>query len=218
MRLLLVEDHHELAEWLGKNLRQAGYAVDTVHRGDHADQFLQTDHFDLVILDLSLPGMDGLDVLRRFRQRSGNTPILVLTARGATDDRVKGLNMGADDYLAKPFEWMELEARLKALLRRGVTQTLTIEVGQLSFDTASRLTTVNGSVVLLTPKETAVLEALLTRRGRPVSRDTLFDMVYSLEQDTRSEAIEIHVHRLRKKLEGSGVNIRTMRGLGYVLE
>lgn len=218
MRLLLVEDHQELAEWLAKSLRQAGYAVDVATRGDHADQFLQTESIDVVILDLSLPGMDGLEVLRRLRQRGGSVPVLVLTARGATDERVKGLNMGADDYLPKPFEFTELEARLKALLRRGSSQPPVIQVGSLCFDTASRMTSKDGQALALTPKETAVLEALIVRRGRPVSREALFEMMYSLEQDTRSEAIEIYVHRLRKKLEGSGVTIRTMRGLGYLLE
>lgn len=218
MRLLLVEDHQELAEWLAKSLRQAGYAVDLAMRGDHADQFLQSEKIDVVVLDLSLPGMDGLEVLRRLRQRGGSMPVLVLTARGATDERVKGLNMGADDYLPKPFEFAELEARLKALLRRGVTHAPVIQVGNLSFDTTSRLASMNGQPLSLTPKETAVLEALLVRRGRPVSREALFEMIYSLEEDARAEAIEIYVHRVRKKLEGTGVSIRTMRGLGYLLE
>jgi len=219
MRLLLVEDHAELAEWVAKALRQAGYAVDVVNRGDHADHALYAQPYDLAILDLSLPGMDGLEVLRRLRQRpqGAHLPVIVLTARGATEDRVKGLNLGADDYLAKPFELSELEARIKALLRRSGNLLPTVRVGQLEFDTTSRLVSVRGAPLALTPRELAVLEALLSRLGRPVSREALFEKVFSFDQEARSEAIEIYVHRLRKKLEGSGVAINTLRGIGYLL-
>ncbi len=217
MRILLAEDHPELGEWLAKSLRQAGYAVDVADRGDHAEHFLQSESYDGLILDLTLPGKDGLEVLRNLRGRGSRIPVLILTARGAVDDRVKGLNLGADDYLAKPFELNELEARLRALLRRSAGFNPVIRVGRLDFDTVSRMSSVDNQPLALTPRELAVLEALLLRAGRPLSREALFEKVFSLDQEARAEAIEIYVHRLRKKLEGSGVRITTVRGLGYML-
>ena len=217
MRILLVEDHPELSEWLSKALGQGGYAVDVAERGDHAEHFLRGQEYDAVLLDLSLPGMDGLEVLRRLRDRGSRVPVLILTARGAVDDRVRGLDLGADDYLAKPFELSELEARLKALLRRAGNFNPLVRVGQLEFDTVSRLATVAGQPLSLTPREMAVLEALISRIGKPVAREALFEKVFSLDQEARAEAIEIYVHRLRKKLEGSGAAITTLRGLGYLL-
>ena len=223
MRLLLVEDHAELAEWVGRSLRQAGFVLDVLGRGDHADQALRTEHYDVVILDLSLPGLDGLEVLRRLRKRESGpdsgapTPVLVLTARGSTEERVDGLNLGADDYLTKPFELAELEARIKALLRRAGNQVPRVRLGRLEFDTTSRMATVDGQVLALTPRELAVLEVLLSRVGRPVAREALFQKVFEFDADARVEAIEIYVSRLRKKLEGAGVVINTLRGLGYLL-
>jgi two-component system response regulator TctD len=217
MRLLLVEDHPELAEWVGRTLTQAGYAIDTLNRGDHADHALLTQPYDLVILDLSLPQMDGLEVLRRLRSRGSTIPVLVLTARGSTEERVQGLNLGADDYLAKPFELEELEARIKALLRRSGGHVPLVRVGRLEFDTNTRLAKVDGEVLGLTPRELSVLEALISRLGRPVPREVLFEKVFAFDQDARAEAIEIYVHRLRKKLEGSGAQVSTLRGLGYLL-
>ncbi len=217
MRLLLVEDHPDIAEWVGKALSQSGYAVDHLERGDHADQALATEAYDLVILDLSLPKMDGLEVLRRLRDRGATVPVLILTARGATEDRVRGLNLGADDYLSKPFELSELEARIKALLRRSSGQTPTLRIGRLEFDTNTRQVSVAGTALALTPRELAVFEALAARLGKPVSRDTLFEKIFAFDAEVRAEAIEIYVHRLRKKLEGSGANISTLRGLGYAL-
>lgn len=223
MRLLLVEDHADLAEWVGRALRQAGFVLDVLGRGDHADQALRTEHYDVVILDLSLPGMDGLEVLRRLRHREGApdasppTPVLVLTARGSTEERVQGLNLGADDYLTKPFEIAELEARIKALLRRAGNQVPLVRLGRLEFDTTTRMATIDGEPLALTPRELAVLEALLSRIGRPVAREALFEKVFEFDADARVEAIEIYVSRLRKKLEGAGVAINTLRGLGYLL-
>lgn len=217
MRILLVEDHPDLCEWVAKSLRQAGYVVDTAERGDYAEHFLLTGSYDGVLLDLSLPGKDGLDVLRSLRARGSRVPVLIFTARGTVDDRIKGLNLGADDYLPKPFELAELEARLKALLRRSAGQNPEIRLGDLVFDTVSRLPSVRGAPLALTPRELAVLEALLARIGRPVARDLLFEKIFSMEKDARAEAIEIYVHRLRKKLEGSGVQITTVRGLGYLI-
>jgi len=219
MRLLLVEDHAELAEWVAKALRHAGYALDVLDRGDHADHALRSQAYDLVILDLSLPGLDGLEVLRRLRsrQQGSPTPVLVLTARGTTEDRVKGLNLGADDYLPKPFELAELEARIKALLRRSGNLVPLVRIGRLEFDTTTRMASVEGKPLALTPRELAVLEALLSRAGRPVAREALFEKVFDFDAEARVEAIDIYVSRLRKKLEGSGVAINTLRGLGYLL-
>jgi two-component system response regulator TctD len=217
MKILLVEDHPELCDWVARSLRQSGYAVDTADRGDHAEHYLRSGDYDLVLLDLTLPGKDGLEVLSGLRARGSRVPVLIFTARAAVDDRIRGLNLGADDYLPKPFELGELEARLKALLRRANAQTPEIRLGELVFDTVSRMTTVRGQALALTPRELAVLEALLHRQGRPVARDVLFEQIFSMEQDTRPEAIEIYVSRLRKKLEGSGVAITTVRGLGYLI-
>lgn len=219
MRLLLVEDHAELAEWVARALRQAGYALDLMTRGDHADHALLTQHYDLVILDLSLPGLDGLEVLRRLRarERGSHTPVLVLTARGSTEEKVQGLNLGADDYLPKPFDLAELEARIKALLRRSGNQAPLVRLGRLSFDTTTRMVCVDEQPLALTPRELAVLEALLSRVGRPVAREALFEKVFDLDTEVRVETIEIYVSRVRKKLEGSGVAITTLRGLGYLL-
>lgn len=219
MRLLLVEDHAELALWVSKTLRQSGFVVDVIERGDLAATALLTQSYDLVILDLSLPGMDGLEILRRIRnhEKTARLPVLLLTARGAPEDRVKGLNLGADDYLPKPFEVTELEARIKALLRRSSNVVPMVHVGQLDFDTTTRVASVQTRPLSLTQRELAVLEALISRQGRPVARDTLFGKVFGLDDDVRPEAIELYVHRLRKKLEGSGAAIITMRGLGYML-
>ncbi|WP_028312323.1 response regulator [Derxia gummosa] len=217
MRLLLVEDQQELAEWLARALRQGGHAVDVMARGDHADHALLTQPYDLLVLDLSLPGIDGLEVLRRLRARGSAIPVLILTALGSTEDRVRGLNLGADDYLAKPFELAELEARIKALLRRGGGRAPVLRVGRLEIDSSSRLVSLDGRPVALTPRELAVLEALVARLGRPVSRELLFEKVFDFDADARPEAIESYISRLRKKLEGSGATITTMRGLGYLL-
>lgn len=217
MKILLVEDHPELAEWVAKSLRQDGYAVDTADCGNHAEHYLLTGDYDGVLLDLSLPGKDGLDVLRSLRARGSHVPVLIFTARGSVDDRIKGLDLGADDYLTKPFVLAELEARLKALLRRSAGNNPVVRLGDLEFDTVSRLPSVRGAALALTPRELAVLEALLSRIGRPVARDALFEKIFSMDQDARAEAIEIYVCRLRKKLEGSGVCITTVRGLGYLI-
>ena len=218
MRLLLVEDHPELAEWLGKALTQGGYVVDRLERGDHADHALACESYDLVILDLSLPKMDGLEVLRRLRSRASTVPVLILTARGATEDRVRGLNLGADDYLPKPFELEELEARIKALLRRSSGHTPLLRIGRLEFDTTTRQVAIDGHTLALTPRELAVFEALAARLGKPVSRESLFEKIFAYDAEARTEAIEVYVHRLRKKLEGSGAAVSTLRGLGYVLD
>ncbi|WP_434514214.1 response regulator [Dechloromonas sp. ARDL1] len=217
MRLLLVEDHPDLSKWLVGWLSRGGFVVDALGRGDLADLALKNERYDLVILDLSLPGLDGLEVLRRLRNNGDSTPVLVLSARGAKEDRVRGLNLGADDYLPKPFELDELEARIKALLRRSGSQTPRTKIGRLVFDTLAREVTIDGKLLPLTPRELAVLEALVPRLGRPVSREAVFKRVFEFDSDARIESIEIYVHRLRKKIEGSDATIITFRGLGYAL-
>ena len=219
MRLLLVEDHADLALWVAKTLRHSGFAVDIVGRGDHALAAVYAQAYDLVILDLSLPGVDGIDVLREMRrqEKTALTPVLILTARATLDDKVRGLNLGADDYLSKPFELVELEARIKSLLRRSGNVAPLVHVGRLAFDTTARVASVEGKTFSLTPRELAVLEALVSRLGTPVARHVLFEKIFSFDDEARPEAIEIYVHRLRKKLEGTGASVATLRGLGYVL-
>jgi two-component system response regulator TctD len=222
MRILLVEDHAELSRWISRALQASRLTVECVMNGADADALLHTQEYALVILDLTLPKMDGLDVLKRLRARGSKTPVLVLTARGGLSDRVQGLNLGADDYLPKPFELAELEARVKALLRRSQgNEAVTLICGALSFDTVSRAFSYLGAPLALTPREHAVLEVLLTRVGRAVPKEKLFDEVFSLDDDANLDAIEIYVHRLRKKLESDAPGaaaITTLRGLGYLLE
>ncbi|MEP6964650.1 MAG: response regulator [Polaromonas sp.] len=219
MRLLLIEDSAELAKWLAKALQGGGYAVDLAHDGKDADHLLFSQPYDAVILDLGLPSMDGLTVLRRLRARGNAVPVMVLTARGELSDRVAGLNLGADDYLAKPFELAELEARLHALIRRthGVSAPL-ITLGPLSYESVGRVFKLAGSTLVLRPKEHAVLEVLLLRGGKAISKEKLFEKVFSVDATTGQDVVEIYIHRLRKQLHNSGIAIVTLRGLGYLLE
>ncbi|WP_348695822.1 response regulator [Duganella fentianensis] len=225
MRILLVEDHTELSHWLAKALREANLTVECADNGADADALLHTQDYALVILDLTLPRMDGLDVLRRLRARPaprGQTPVLILTARGGLEDRVQGLNLGADDYLSKPFELAELEARVKALLRRSLgNEALIHNCGALSFDTVTRMFSYGGQALALTPREHAVLETLITRSGRAVSKEKLFDEVFALADDANLDAIELYIHRVRKKLDlaiPDAAVITTLRGIGYLLQ
>ena len=222
MRILLVEDHVELSRLVSKALQDAHLSVECARNGADADSLLLTQEYALVILDLTLPKMDGLEVLKRMRARGNRAPVLILTARGGLTDRVNGLNLGADDYLAKPFELEELEARVKALLRRSQSsETVTVNCGALCFDTVSRTFTYGGELLALTPREHAVLEALLVRHGHTVPKEKLFQQVFSLDDNASVDAIEIYIHRLRKKLEHAGpgrVSITTLRGLGYLLQ
>lgn len=224
MRILLVEDHVELSHWVSKALRDAHLTVECANTGADADALLHTQDYALVILDLTLPRMDGLDVLRRLRARGGaraNTPVLILTARGGLEDKVQGLNLGADDYLAKPFELAELEARVKALLRRrSGNEALVHRCGQLAFDTVSRMFSYCGEPLALTPREHAVLEALIAKPGRALSKEKLFQEVFALSDDANLDAIELYIHRIRKKLErpGGDAAIVTLRGIGYLMQ
>lgn len=219
MRILLVEDHVELSRWLARALSGSRFIVERALNGADADARLATEPFDLVILDLNLARMDGLEVLRRLRARGSSTPVLIVTARGELADRVRGLDLGADDYLAKPFELAELEARVKALLRRSQGDThARLACGELAFDTVARAFELRGKALALTPREHAVLELLILRAGKAVAKEQIFERVFALGSDARPDAIEIYVHRIRKKLEGSAVRIATLRGLGYLLE
>ena len=219
MRVLLVEDSLKLTTWLTKALKQHGFTVDPVHDGAEADALLRTETYDAVILDLGLPSLDGASVLQRLRARGVGTPVIILTARGELAERVEGLNLGADDYLAKPFALAELEARLHALIRRahGVS-TPTVRLGPLEYESSGRLFRINGHRLQLRPKEHAVLEVLLMRMGKVVSKALLHERVFSLETSTGQDVVEIYIHRLRKQLVETGVSIVTLRGLGYVLE
>ena len=217
MQLLLVEDDATMRTTLQRSLARRGFQVTALGDGASALAEMIARPHDAVVLDLTLPGLDGLQVLQQARARGLRTPVLVLTARGSTGERVQGLNLGADDYLTKPFELAELEARIKALLRRAGNQVPLVRLGRLEFDTTTRMASVGGQPLALTPRELAVLEALLARVGRPVAREALFEKVFDFDADARVEAIEIYVSRLRKKLEGAGVAINTLRGLGYLL-
>jgi two-component system OmpR family response regulator len=220
MRILLVEDDELLSDGISKALRQAGYAVDHVATGADADHALETTSFDLLILDLGLPQIDGLEVLRRVRLRNQTLPVIIVTARDRLEDRVSGLDFGADDYLTKPFDLPELEARVRALLRRGRGGSNGVEVvyGPLRFDTVGRRVSILDQAVELSARELAVLEVLLQRGGSVVSKEQLIEHMYGWDEEVSHNAMEVNVHRLRKKLEPSGVNIRTIRGLGYLLE
>ncbi len=218
MRILIAEDDRIIADGLGRSLRQAGYAVDWVANGSDADNALTAGSYDLVILDLGLPKMPGLDVLRRLRSRKSKVPVLILTALDGTTDRVKGLDLGADDYMAKPFELAELEARVRALTRRSMGTSPVIECGALTFDQTDRCALLNGQMLELSAREVGLLEILMSRAGRLVSKDQLVDHLCGWGEEVSHNAIEVYVHRLRKKLESSGANITTVRGLGYCFE
>jgi len=218
MRILLVEDNLTLASWLAKSLQQSNYNVDTVHDAADAEQALAFTEYNLVILDLGLPDKTGLDVLEQIRNRGNEVPVIILTANASLDGRIRGLDAGADDYLAKPFELSELEARIRAHLRRASQRTApVVTCGFLRFDTNTRLFSVGEDALPLAPKEHAVLEQLLRRIGTTVSKATLVQGIYDFDSETDENAIEIYIHRLRKKLEGSKAEIVTLRGLGYLL-
>lgn len=219
MRILVVEDTEDLAEAIARRLRKLGHAVDVAADGTEADELLRTETYNLVILDLMLPGLDGKTVLRKLRDRRSRTPVLVLTARSDVDDKVGVLDYGADDYLVKPFDFRELEARCRALLRRpSGMESSTVTFGNLAFDSAARRVSVAGQPVELSSREFRLLELLLGNLGRVLSKDTLIDQLFGFDEAVAPNAIELYVSRLRRKLEHASVEIRTVRGLGYVAE
>ncbi|HSF21213.1 MAG TPA: response regulator, partial [Burkholderiales bacterium] len=219
MRLLIVEDDPVLADGLVRSLRTSDYAVDCATDGGEADHILSANSYDLIILDLGLPRLDGYEVLRRLRRRGSRTPVLILTALDSLEDRVKGLDLGADDYLTKPFDLPELEARVRALIRRGQSGGGSLLThGALTLDTAGRRASLDGEPLELSAREIGVLEVLMLRSGRVVNKDQLAEELYGWDEEVSANAIEVYVHRLRRKLEPAGVTIRTIRGLGYLLE
>jgi two-component system OmpR family response regulator len=219
MRVLLAEDDTVLADGLCRSLRQGGYAVDWVSTGTDADSALAAQPYDLLILDLGLPGMAGMDVLRRIRARQTPIPVLILTAADSVEQRVRGLDLGADDFMAKPFALSELEARVRALVRRSMgAVSSTVRLGELSYDQTGRIASLSGQAVELSARETGLLEVLVQRAGRLVSKEQIVDHLCEWGDEISTNAIEVYVHRLRKKLEGGGIRIATVRGLGYCLE
>ncbi len=219
MRILIVEDDAMLADGLARSLRQSDYAVDWVDSAERA--LLATEHetFDLVILDIGLPGLDGFEMLRRLRRSERYVPVIVVTARDTVTDRVRGLDLGADDYLVKPFAFDELEARVRALIRRGRTPTSPqVNYGALALDLVAREARVNGEPIELTAREWAIMELLVTQPGVALSKDRIIQSLSSWDEKLSRNAIEVYISRLRAKLEPAGVRFRTVRGYGYLLE
>jgi two-component system response regulator TctD len=219
MRLLLVEDDTDLSLWLLRAFKQSSFVCDHAPDGATAESLLAGNDYDAVVLDLQLPDKHGLAVLADMRRAGDRTPVLVLTAYGSLQDRVKGLNAGADDFLTKPFAIEELEARLTALFRRSRENAhLPLQCGSLSCPHDSRAFRLSGSLLQLTPREGAALWVLLTRVGSPVEKGQLSGKVFPANSDAQPDAIELVLHRLRRKLAGSDIRITTVRGLGYMLE
>jgi two-component system OmpR family response regulator len=223
MHILVAEDDQVLADALLRALKQAGYTVDHLVSGSEVDTALSTQTVDLLILDLGLPKLSGLEILRRLRARNSSAnahlPVLILTAADSVEQRVQGLDLGADDYMAKPFALQELEARVRALTRRGLgTSGQSIQHGPLRFDPAGRVAYLDEQLIELSAREVGVLEALLQRVGRLVSKEQLVQQLCSWGEEVSHNAIEVYVHRLRKKIEVGPVRIATVRGLGYCLE
>jgi two-component system response regulator TctD len=219
MRILLAEDEHTLGTWLCKALERSGIHVDWVDNGPMALASLGNNIHDALVLDLGLPGLDGYKVLERLRAQDDRLPTLILTARGAVSERVRSLNAGADDFLAKPFELAELEARLHALVRRARGSSHPrLACGPLLLDATRRQFFLEGQPLALSPREHAVLEVLIQRSGEPMAKQQVLDRVFADDKDVHPEVVEVIVHRLRKRLEHGPVVIKTYRGLGYALE
>ena len=221
MRILVVEDERTLCETIVRSLRRLAYSVDPCYDGDTAIDLLGSERYDLVLLDLNLPGADGMTVLRTLRQTDRETRVLILSARSEVADKVEGLDAGANDYLAKPFHLEELEARIRSLTLRQFTQNdVVLHCGPLSFDTRSRTATAAGQPLALTRKETGILEYLLLHRGRPVSQEELLEHVWDNSVDNFSNSIRVHISALRKKLRAAlGYDpVRNRIGEGYLIE
>lgn len=219
MRILLVEDNQDLAEGLSAILRGSGYAVDVVDDGASAHAVAAAETFDLVILDLNLPEMDGLDVLRAMRARQNRAAVLILTARGAAEERIKGLDLGADDYMTKPFDVGELEARVRVLLRRQAgLRASTISYGNVSLDLNTRSFSSGGAPIEIPARELGLLELLFMRAGKVVAKDAIMQSLTGFDDDLSPNAIEQYVSRLRKRLAPHGLTVRTARGIGYYLD
>jgi two-component system copper resistance phosphate regulon response regulator CusR len=220
MRILVVEDEKRIADFLGRGLESAGYAVDVASDGGTAVSMVHATDYDLIILDLMLPDMDGLAVLEKIRNRKTNPPVLILSARGAVDDRVKGLELGADDYLVKPFAFVELLARVRVLLRRGQPTPEKLQVGELHLDCIRRKVTRSGENVDLAPKEFSILEYMMRNRGRPLSRTMIVEHVWDMDYDGLTNIVDVYIRHLRSKIDDKWPVklIHTVRGIGYMLE
>jgi two-component system response regulator TctD len=219
MRILVVEDTEDLADAIVRRLKKLGYAVDWAADGDQAEELLRQEGYQLVLLDIMLPGVDGQALLERLRRRRDATPVLVMTARSQVDVRIDLLDHGADDFIVKPFDLRELEARCRALLRRSHGLSSSREqFGNLTFDAAAKKVEVAGRAVELGSREFRLLELFLSNLDTVMPKEDLMDRLFSLDQPTALNAIELYVSRLRRKLDGASVEIRTVRGLGYVAE
>ncbi len=221
MKILVVEDNKKLAANLKEGLEQDGFAVDCIHDGMEAERriLINRKEYDVVILDLMLPGKDGVEVCLAWREQGVVVPVLMLTARDATDDKIKGLNMGADDYLAKPFALEEVTARIRALMRRpAVTENIVIKLRNIVLDTTSHKVTQDSEEVVLTLKEYMVLEYLIRNQGRVVTRDTLYDHAWDFADTSFSNTVNVHIKNIRQKLHDDGTLIQTIRGIGYKME
>lgn len=218
MHVLLVEDDVVLADGISRILMGSGLAVDVVHSGSDADAILKHDNVALVVLDIGLPSMDGLEVVRRMRARGSSIPVLLLTARDSIQDRVHGLELGADDYLVKPFASPELVARIKALLRRSVPKPQGLELGGLSLNTFTKRAEIHGRTIELSVREWSILEYLMQQVLRVVSKQQILDAILPWGEELTLNAVEVYVSRIRLKIADAGVAIRTIRGFGYMLE
>ncbi|WP_460554820.1 response regulator [Comamonas piscis] len=219
MKILLVEDNLELAQSLAELLRQHAFVVDHVDRGDAADQLLGQSHYDLLLLDLNLPQLSGKALLRRLRERGDSLPVIVLTASDSLDQKVLCLEIGADDYLVKPVEVRELLARMQAIARRQMPgRENLVRCGNLQLDLRTRLFSVAGEELALPPRERSVLEALMLQNGSALPKQRLMDVIYGMDEEASADAVDLYVHRLRKKLQASDTTIMTLRGVGYLLK
>src|SRR3954462_9607215 len=220
MRVLVVEDEKRIADFLSRGLQSAGYAVDVVNGGAAAIERVHSTEYDLVVLDLGLPDVDGLQVLEKIRNRKTIPPVLILSARDSVDDRVKGLEQGADDYLVKPFAFVELLARARVLLRRGQPTPERLQVGDLSLDCIRRRVTRNGENIELAPKEFSILEYMMRNRGRPLSRTMIVEHVWDMDYDGLTNIVDVYIRHLRSKIDDKFPVklLHTVRGIGYMLD
>ncbi len=220
MRILVIEDEKRIADFLSRGMESAGYAVDVAHDGQTGLALSHSTAYDLIVLDLMLPDMDGLEVLEKIRNRKVSPPVMILSARNAVDDRVKGLELGADDYLVKPFAFVELLARVRALLRRGQPTPERLQVGDLILDCIRRKVTRSSQPVELAPKEFSILEYMMRNPGRPLSRTMIVEHVWDMDYDGLTNIVDVYIRHLRTKIDEGWPNrlIHTVRGIGYMLD